>query len=72
MSNLIDLSFYINFNYSLLVAPSFANGRNLFVLLIVKKSKSIFQLKWLHIEEFKHWLCEVPDDDRFMLLYNLR
>jgi len=53
------------------MAP-FANGRNLFVLLIVKKSKSIFQLKWLHIEEFKHWLREVPDDDRFMLLYNLR
>ncbi|KYN41409.1 hypothetical protein ALC56_04172, partial [Trachymyrmex septentrionalis] len=30
---------------------------------LVKKSKSVFQLKQIHIEECKHWLYEVPDDD---------
>jgi len=30
-----DISFYINFNYSLLVVPSFAKCGNLFVLPIV-------------------------------------
>jgi len=30
-----DMSFYNNFNYNLLMAPSFANGENLFVLPIV-------------------------------------
>ena len=40
-----------NFNYSLLVAPSFANGRNLFVLPLFKKI--IFNLLLLRFY-FRH------------------